>query len=294
MKILENEPLAKHTTFHLGGEARYFIEVENIEELEEALSLAKEKDLPYFILGGGSNVVANDEGYEGVVIRVMNNELRIEGKYIEVGAGVSLAKVVSECERRGLTGLRWAWGIPGTIGGAIRGNAGAYGGEMKDSVVSISVVREGKIKKLKSKDCKFGYRESIFKKNKDIIWSVKLRLNNVGAGLSRPGQVAGTAPLWEKIKKERRDKFSGGYSAGSFFKNTTLKNKTSPAAWLIDRCDLKGFCIGDICVSDKHAGILLNRGKGTSDELRQLVSLIKQRVRDRFGIELQEEIEYLG
>lgn len=323
MKILENENLIKHTTFHLGGPARYFCEVENVEELKEALEFASSKGVSYFVLGGGSNVVADDNGYSGLVIKIKYDKWDLwdedDGEYdkhdksdiyhVEVGAGVNLAKVVSECEKNKLVGMEWAWGIPGTIGGAVRGNAGAYGGEMKDSIISVKVLRDGKIIELQNQDCEFGYRESIFKKNGDIILSAKIKLS-VGDRTNRTDRTNGTN---EKIRKERAEKFGGGYSAGSFFKNILMseeeiknfKNKFPdfpdqfvgykkiPAAWLIEQCNLKGFFVGEVGVSEKHAGIIINRGKGTSDELTQLVSLIKTKVRSKFGVELEEEIQYL-
>lgn len=310
MKIIKNKPLSKYTTFHLGGNTRYFCVVEDIDDLKEVLKLAEEENVPYFILGGGSNVVVSDEGYDGLVIRIMNQELRIMNEYIEVDAGSNLATVVNESLKNNLIGLEWAYGIPGTIGGAVRGNAGAYGGEIKDSIESIKVLRNGEIIELKNKDCNFGYRESIFKNNKDIILSVKIKLRK---SLDFARDQKTREEFLDKIKEERVDKFTGGFSAGSFFKNVLMnekeikefKNKFSelpdqfiehkkiPAAWFIDQCNLKGFCVGDICVSEKHAGILINKGKGKSGELFQLVSLIKTNVRDKFGIELIEEVCYL-
>ena len=318
MKFLENEPLSVHTTFHLGGKARYFCEVNSLNELKEALGFAKAKKLPYFILGGGSNVVADDGGYGGVVIKLKVESppageagYKVKGIYIEAEAGVSLATVVSESLKNGLVGIEWAWGIPGTIGGAVRGNAGAYGGEMKDSIQSVKVLRNGKVVVLENKDCGFGYRESVFKKNSDIILSVRLRLNKKNSDGST--SLTTQHDFINKVKEERAGKFSGGYSAGSFFKNIVLsekkikefqkkfpdlseqsiKNKVVPAAWLIDQCGLKGFCVGGICVSEKHAGVILNLGVGTSDQLYQLVGIVKMKVRDKFGVELEEEIVYL-
>ena len=309
MRIIQNEPLSKYTTFHLGGDAKYFYVAENIDELKEALKFAKEKNLPYFILGGGSNLIVDGRGYKGLVIKISNFKFKISNKYyIEVDAGVNLAAVVKESLDSGLVGLEWAYGIPGTIGGAVYGNAGAYGGEMKDSIKSVKVFRDGKTVGLKNKDCKFGYRESIFKKNNDIILSAKIRLKE-----GSEEELKKSKEKIEKIKKERKEKFTNGFSAGSFFKNVLMnkkeisnlknkfsdlpdqfvKNKMVPAAWLIDQCDLKGFCIGNVCVSEKHAGILINKGKGKNEELSQLVSLIKTKVRDRFGIQLMEEVCYL-
>ncbi|HRY59765.1 MAG TPA: UDP-N-acetylmuramate dehydrogenase [Patescibacteria group bacterium] len=308
MGIIENENIAKHTTFHIGGPARYFCEVKSIEELKEALEFAEENSLSYFILGGGSNVIASDEGYKGIIIKIFNFQFSIFKEYIECDAGVSLAKVVSESMKNGLIGMEWAWGIPGTVGGAVRGNAGAYGGEMKDGIEAVTVLRNGKIVKLKNKECGFGYRESIFKKDENIILGIKIKLEK-----GNTERLKSAKEKIDKIKNERGDKFKGGYNAGSFFKNVELKEreikilkkkfseipdqfvtkKIVPAAWLIDQCDLKGFCVGDICVSEKHAGIILNKGKGTSDELSQLVGIIKMKVRDKFNINLEEEIQYL-
>jgi len=309
MQIKRNELLSKHTTFRLGGEAKYFCEVKKIDELKECLEFCKEKRTPHFILGGGSNVVAYDSGYDGMVIKLKIEDYNLNGIYIEAGAGVSLSKIVDESLKNDLIGLEWAWGIPGTIGGAVRGNAGAYGGEMSDSVQSVMIFQEGQLVELENEDCKFKYRESVFKNSEDIIWVVKLKLRK---GSEDELQLA--KEKIEKIKKERNDKFSNGFSAGSFFKNIIMDEndikkfkerfpelpdqfvgyKKIPAAWLIEQCDLKGFCIGDVCVSEKHAGIVLNKRKGNSDELAQLVSLIKTRVRDKFNLEMIEEVEYLN
>jgi len=309
MKIEQNKDLSKYTTFRLGFRGRYFCEVVSTEELKECLEFCKKENLKYFILGGGSNVIADDEEYDGIVIRIKNEELRIKNNIVECGAGVSLAKIVNESLKNNLLGLEWAWGIPGTVGGAVRGNAGAYNFDISESVNELTVFRRGKLVKIKNKDCKFKYRESIFKNNKDIIWSVKLKLKK---GSKKELEEAQNFVF--KIKKERSKKFLGGGNAGSFFKNiyftkkgisefqkrfsylpeNFLKTKIIPAAWLIDQCDLKGFCIGDICVSERHAGIILNKGRGNSEELIQLVSLIKTKVRDKFGIELKEEIQYIN
>jgi len=315
LEIKENISLKNYTTFHIGGPARYFVVANDLEELREALAFAKKNKLEFFILGGGSNILVSDQGFAGVVIKLNNSYVKIKNNTAEIGAGTALSKAIGETLGAGLLGLEWAAGIPGTVGGAVHNNAGAYGGEMSQSVKEVGVIRSEKIKRLKNKDCCFGYRTSFLKeasssgkKNLDIIFLVILELKKAAAEAIEQAK----ATIRENIKK--RDSKFNGFSAGSVFKNIELseskikefKNKFSelsdqfveykkiPSAWLIDQCDLKGKTIGGAKVSEEHAGIIINTGQASAEDVIMLISFIKQQVRDKFGIQLQEEIEYIG
>jgi len=312
LEIRENIVLADHTTFHIGGPARYFAVVSNLEELKEALEFAKKNKLSYFILGGGSNILVSDQGYNGLAIKLNNSTVKKKNNLVEIGAGTALSKALGDTLGGGLLGLEWAAGIPGTIGGAVYGNAGAYGGEMSQNVKEVSILRQGKVKKLKNKLCHFTYRSSIFKEagadNHDIIFSVTLELKKADAEEISQAKEA----IKENLKK--RDSKFQGFSAGSTFKNIEMaedeikefKNKFPempdefvsykkiPTAWLIDQCDLSGKAMGGAQVSQSHAGIVINTGQATAENIIMLISYIKQQVRDKFGVQLREEIEYVG
>jgi len=313
--IKENVSLKEYTAFRIGGPARYFVMVNSLEELNEALAFAKKNKLEFFILGGGSNILVSDQGFSGLAIRFNNGYIKIKDNIAEIGAGTMLSKALGETLAAGSLGLEWAAGIPGTVGGAVHNNAGAYGGEMSQSVKEVSVIRNGKVKKLKNKDCRFGYRTSFFKaadsdgrKNNDIIFSVVLGLKPAAAAAIEQAK----STIRENIKT--RDNKFNGFSAGSAFKNIELseseikkfKNRFSelpdqfiqykkiPSAWLIDQCDLKGKTMGGAKVSQDHAGIIINTGQATAEDVIMLISFIKQQVRDKFSLQLQEEIEYVG
>jgi len=211
LDIKENIPLASYTTFKIGGPARYFCEVKNGEEIKEAVSWTRQKSLPFFILGGGSNLLVNDNGFNGLVIKILAPDFKIQDSSIHAEAGVPLAKIVNEAANTGLSGLEWAVGIPGTIGGAVCGNAGAYGHSISEAAVGIKAINlDGEIVNFNNKNCNFSYRGSIFKGsgNKLIITEVELKLIKGDIG-----------EIKEKIKgiiRERADKIPHFPSAGSF------------------------------------------------------------------------------
>ncbi|MFA4871892.1 MAG: UDP-N-acetylmuramate dehydrogenase [Patescibacteria group bacterium] len=307
-KLKKNEPLAPYTSFRVGGPAEYFYAVEDLDELKQLIKICEKGGLPFFVLGGGSNVLVSDNGFDGLVIKINFSKMKIKNHVMECEAGVFLNKAVGESISMGFVNLVWAVGIPGTIGGAICNNAGAYGGDMAGIVESVTILRNGKIKKLKNQDCGFGYRESIFKQggNDDIILSATLKLSR--------GNMEEARRKMKEILRARKEKFAEPYSAGSIFKNCVLtdneiselktkfpelpekfvKEKIIPAGWLIDRCELRGKKIGEAKISENHAGIIVNCGGAKAEEIVMLVSVIKQKVRSRFNIQLQEEIEYVG
>lgn len=282
--------LKNYTTFKIGGPAKYFFVAKNKEDLISAIKVAKKFNLPFFILGGGSNVLVADGGYDGVVIKMENGKLKIKNynkKFkIICGAGYLLRNLVSKSLEFGATGLEWAAGIPGTVGGAIYGNAGAFGSSMADLVKSVEVfdITESRIINYELGDCKFGYRDSIFKRKKNlVILSVEFQLKKGNKKEIRNKMKE----CLDYRKKNHPLEFS---SAGSIFKNPP---KCS-AAELIEKCGLKGKRIGNVKISEKHANFIINLGNGRAKDVRKLINLAKKRVKNKFGIKLKEEIQYLG
>lgn len=306
MKINRDVDLSPQTTFKIGGKANYFVEVENRGDLEEATLFAQENDLEIFILGGGSNVLISDKGFQGLVIKIANSKIKSDKNKINCDAGIPLSRLVNFSIEKNLTGLEWAAGIPGTVGGAVRGNAGAFGGEIKDSVFEVEAydLADKEWKKIKKENLNFGYRESLIKRDKNLIlFSIVFELKG-GDGEESKVIVA------ENIKK-RIAKQPSGFSAGSFFKNPTvleadiiekfehdkemkMRGDKLPAGWFIEDLGLKGKKIGGAQVSEKHANFIINTGKARAEDVIILSSFLKQKVRDTFGIQLEEEIERVG
>ncbi|MBU1705909.1 UDP-N-acetylmuramate dehydrogenase [Patescibacteria group bacterium] len=306
LKIME--PLSKHTNFRLGGPAKFLVEVKTQDELIKAVSLAKENRLPYFVMGGGSNVLASDEGFEGLVIKIAMREFKITGQTVTADAGVMAAALARATAEAGLQGFEWAIGLPGTIGGAVRGNAGCFGRETKDAVKSVKALKNGEVLEMSNADLKFGYRDSAIKWDEDlVVLSATLEL--------QPGDVA---ELKEKIReilaKRQTSQPQGASSAGCIFKNyeivddadlQRIKEKLDitpemvqarrvPAGWVIDQAGLKGKQIGAAQISSEHGNFIVNLGNATASDVMQLISLAKMTVRDSFGIQLMEEVQYLG
>ena len=308
LKIQENILLADYTSFGIGGPARYFAEVESVADLKEAVKLAKEKGLEFFVLGGGSNVLVSDAGYPGLAIRVKLENISLqENGAILIGAGVSLAQVVSFTVENSLAGLEWAAGIPGTIGGAVVGNAGTPEGEMKNSVRKVEFfdIEKFGIFSLSGDKCDFYYRSSYFKGKKNVV------ILNVELALEK-GEVEEIKAKIEKKLLERRNKQPlGGRSAGSFFENPIVldanlreefekekgvkcKENKVPAGWFIEKIDFKGKQIGGAQVSVAHANFILNVDNAKAEDFVILASMIKQKVRDKYGVQLKEEVQYVG
>jgi len=308
LTIKENIPLSDFTTLRLGGPARFFAEIENKNDLEKALQFAKGEKMNWFILSGGSNLLVSDQGFDGLVIKINNRETAVRGTKIIVGAGLLLSEVVLLAKENNLSGLEWAAGIPGTVGGAIFGNAGAYCGSISDSVENVEVLDFSKEKffwrNCSLNDCQFAYRASVFKqKKKWIIFSAVFSLTS--------GRIEEINGKMKKIIQERFKKLPQKLSAGSFFKNPTVENPEIlaefekdqgmkirdgkiPAGWLIDQLDLRGKKIGGAMVSNEHANFIINTGGAKAEEVIILASLIKQKVRNHFGVQLEEEVQFLG
>lgn len=284
--IQKNVPLKNYTTFKIGGPAKYFFTAKTKEDLIKAISIAKKNKLPFFILGGGSNLLVSDKGFKGLVIKILNTKYKIQNTKIYAEAGTPLALIVFEAAKNNLTGFEWAVGIPGTIGGAVRGNAGTKDQSIKDVVEKVEVLdtKEGKIKFFRIKNCKFAYRDSIFKHNPNlIILSVVLQLKK-----SKKSEIQ------KEIKKKLRYKIKvqplNFPSAGSIFKNP----QDFSAGELIEKCGLKGKRIQNVEISKKHANFIINLGNGKAKDVIKLIKIIKEKVKEKFGIILEEEIQYLG
>lgn len=316
MEIKENVSLAPYTVFKIGGQARFFTEVRSAEELRAVLLWASQKGLPYFILGLGSNILVSDSGFSGLVIKMENRELRQEGEKdnclsfspipagefpmsrfkrgeeigggcVIAGAGVRMAEVVNFAERAGLTGFEWGIGIPGTVGGSVRGNAGCFGGEMKDVVVSVKVfdLETKTISVFPLSSCEFAYRRSVFKERPGlIVLEVRLRLKEGEKGETKK-RIA------ESVKTRIRTQEIGSKCAGCIFKNP---REDVAAAALIDELGLKGTRIGGALISTKHANFIINTGSATAEDIIILIGLIKERVHRTFDILLEEEIQLVG
>ena len=284
IKLEENVLLSQYTTFRIGGPARYFFIAKNTKDLIEAVKFARGKKLPFFILGGGSNLLVSDQGFNGLVIKAENQGLKLDKNIIIAEAGVSLAKLVKLSMDSSLTGLEWAIGIPGVIAGAVRGNTGAFGQSISESVEKVEVLNDELEKVvLNRSDCCFDYRESVFKKSGDIILSVELKLERGDKEKSQ-----------ETIKEhliQRLDKNPTGYpSAGCIFKNP----KPLATGQLIDQCGLKGKKIGQAMISSKHANFIVNLGEAKAEDVIELIKIIKRLVKEKFNVDLQEEVQYLG
>lgn len=305
--LQENIPLAPFTTFRIGGPARYYAEVSGAIEIAEILEYAEEHELPLYVLGGGSNVLFSEKGFPGIVVHVVDGGLHVSGEKITAGAGVSLFDVVWKAKDAELEGIEKLAGIPGSFGGAVRGNAGAFGTEIGDVIVSVKTLdrHTGMVREYRQTECEFGYRTSLFKKNPQfVILSAEMKL------------LSGEKGMLERVIKEtvaaREAKHpQDAKCAGSFFMNPEVKDEhllqefekdtgmpskggKLPAGWLIDHVGLRGKRIGGAMVSERHPNYLLNTGTATAEDIVTLASLVKTKVRDELRVRLQEEVQYVG
>lgn len=311
-KIKLNEPLSAHTNFKIGGPAKFYFEAETSEELTRAVQVANELTLSFILLGGGANVLVSDNGFSGLVIVAKNNQWSIEGETVRAEAGVNLAFLVQQTIEAGLTGLEPLVAIPGSVGGAVYGNAGlpqVEGGCIGDWVEEVQALSVDKIINLSREQCQFFYRQSIFKQTKDVILEAKLKLNR--------GDKVESQKLIKKYIEARKNQPYDKPSSGCVFANVEVKDDTQkdelrrkitgeeklegflikgqiPAGWLIELSDCKGKKIGGAQISEKHANYIINVGDATAENVIMLISYVKQQVRDKFGVELHEEVQYLG
>ena len=318
LNIQENIELASHTVFKIGGPAKYFCETASANELAEAVLWAKEKNVPFFVLGAGSNVLVSDKGFDGLVIKNRANKTELLGDpsakrrrgRLKTESGAQMARVVAESIKAGLAGFEWAIGIPGTIGGSVRGNAGCFGSEMKDVVESVDVfdAKNEANSKLLTANCDFGYRDSIFKHNLNlVILSATLRLAN-GDPKKSQSLVA------EYAKKRAESQDIGQKCAGCIFKNVEWSRKdidktfmlekfpelkqfsnqkSIPAGFLIDFLGLKNSKVGGAEISAKHANYFINTGGAVAEDVLTLAAMVKEKIQNHYGVYLEEEIQKL-
>jgi UDP-N-acetylmuramate dehydrogenase len=289
-KVLINEPMSKHTSFKIGGPADIFVKTSDISQIENVLKVCRENSIPLTVVGNGSNLLVKDKGIRGIVLKNCMNKYRIEkndeGAEVYVDAGVLNAVLAQALMKEGLTGFEFAAGIPGTVGGAIFMNAGAYGGEIKDIIEETTFVDledENKIKTISKQEQDFAYRHSIFENSKAIIIGAKFKLNN--------GNIDDIKEKMNANLLSRRDKQPiENPSAGSTFK----RGDGFITAKIIDECGLKGISIGDAKVSEKHAGFVVNTGNATAKDVICLIKKIKAEVYKKTGKQIETEIKIIG
>ncbi len=289
--------MAKYTTFHIGGPVQFMVEVAETEKLVALLNYLMGEGVPYFVLGGGSNLLWQDDEWEGVVIKVQNTNTKIQNNVIEAEAGVSFAAVVMLAVQNNLAGLEWAAGMPGTVGGAVRGNAGAMDSDTSRSLEKIEVWRDGEVIILKPEDCEYGYRDSAFKRNTDVVLRAWFK--------TMPGDKIALMQTMQATIKGRNGKYPASPSAGSFFKNIDVSSWTGdttklpekflasgkiPAGWINEQNGLKGFAVGGAKVSDEHGNFLINYNKASQSDVLQVVEEVQKRVYDTFKTELEPEV----
>lgn len=286
--IKYNEPMSKHTTFKTGGNVDYYINGKTGEQIRDVQRIAIKNNIPLYIIGNGSNLLVRDNGIKGIVLKVGINTLKIDEKSndeieVTVGAGIKVIELGIKLKQQGITGFEELSGIPGTIGGANRMNAGALGKEMKDIIISTKCIDEsGNIVILSKEEQKLEYRKSIFKTNKYIILEVNLKL--------KKGKKEEIEEKMKYYETQRKEKQPLEYpSAGSTFK----RGEGYVTAQLIDECGLKGYSIGGAQISEKHAGFIINTGNATSEDILELIKYTKKKVFEKFKIEIAEEIEII-
>ncbi len=299
VQFKEGEPLARHLNMRIGGPAKWFVEARNTQDLIDAVNMAQDFAVEYFILGGGSNTLVADSGFQGLVIKAANRTLRIEGDRVFAEAGVISAAAARSSADAGLRGFEWAISLPGTIGGAVRGNAGCFGGEMRDSIASVRVLRRKEILTLSNEDLHFSYRHSLLKEhgNDDVVLDVVLKLE-------QGKRDEALAQIDKNLQGRKASQPLGASSAGCMFKNFEwtdhaqvaqleklyeipkeyLDRQRIPAGWIIDKLGLKGKAVGDAEVSLQHGNFLLNKGHATAEDILTLVTKLKKHIASVSGV----------
>lgn len=281
-----DEPMSRHTTFRIGGNADYFVKPGNADEVAAVIAVCREYNIPYFILGNGSNLLVSDDGYRGMIINIMDNmdSVTVDGRIITAQAGAMLVRVSVMARDNALTGLEFASGIPGTIGGAVYMNAGAYGGEMKNVVKTVRAIDEyGRIYELDFEKMDFSYRHSIVEERKLIVLEVTLELEH--------GSREAIDDRMKELAEARRSKQPLEYpSAGSTFK----RPEGYFAGKLIMDAGLRGYSVGGAQVAEKHCGFVINKGGATASDVVELIRDVQHDVDDKFGVTLEPEVKMLG
>ena len=281
-----DEPLKNHTTFKIGGNCIALIEPREVSDIVETIKICRENSIKFFVIGNGSNLLVPDEGYNGVIIKLKSefSMIKVEGESLIVKSGAKLSEVYPVAYENSLTGFEFASGIPGTIGGAIYMNAGAYGGEMKDIVESVEVLDldNFELKELKNEDLDFSYRKSIIQRKNYIVTSIKLKL--------KKGNKEEINAVYEDLRERRNSKQPLNFgSAGSTFK----RPEGHFASKLIEDAGLKGYHINDAWVSEKHSGFIVNKGNASFKEVMELIEYVQKVVFEKFGVKLETEVRIL-
>jgi len=297
-------PLSRYTRFGIGGPADLYAETGDVEDFIAALAAARSSGIPTMVIGGGTNLVVSDRGFRGIVLRYRGDRLMAAGRRVLADAGAVFEDLVDFAIERGLQGLETFAGIPGSVGAAVYGNAGAYGHSLSERVVNVRFHDGREIRVFSNEECRFHYRESTFKRHKDwIIFSTELLLE--------PADAAQLRETADGIRKIRSEKFPVAMKcAGSIFKNLLLKDLPPavaaevpasavregkvPAAWFLEQVGAKGVQRGDMHVAGYHANLIYNAGAGTAADLCAIIQDLKARVRARFGMDLEEEVQYVG
>lgn len=278
--------MSLHTTFKIGGTADYFLQPTTLEEIRHAMKVCKEENLPYYVIGNGSNLLVTDKGYRGAIIQIYKNYdfVKIEDTIVEAGAGVNLGALAKKIAKNSLQGFEFAAGIPGTLGGALYMNAGAYGGEMKQVVQSVTLLNEqGEIETLLAKDLEFGYRYSVFHKKNYIALSARMNFEK--------GKEERIEQEISMLNRKRREKQPLEFpSAGSTFK----RPEGYYAGKLIMDAGLKGYTIGGACVAEKHCGFVINKENATFEDVQKLIEHVQKVVYEKFGVHLEQEVRIIG
>ncbi len=282
--VKEREPMSAHTSFKIGGEAEYFVSTADLIQAALILRYCNEQQIPLLVVGNGSNLLVSDKGIDGVVLHVDAGAIDVNGTRMTVQAGASLTRACLTACERGLSGLEFAYGIPGTMGGGVYMNAGAYGGQLSDVVRSVTALTaRGEIVELSAEELNFGYRHSVLMEQPLTVWSVTLELQS--------GEPAVIRSKMEEHMAARKAKQPLDHpSGGSFFKRPAGHF----AGALIEQCGLKGLTVGGAQVSEKHAGFVINRGGATCADVMELCRQVQEKVHATFGVSLEREVQLVG
>ena len=289
-RVFENAPLSEYTSFKVGGPADFLVQTSESDEIEKLIALASQEKIPYYVIGNGTNMLVSDEGYHGLVILIKDKKNGIvfeesaDGATVTVGAGCSLSRFANEAASHGYSGLEFASGIPGSVGGAVVMNAGAYGGEIKD-VIKYALVMDsaGNIMKLDRGELELSYRSSVIQRKNLVVLEACFEL--------KKGNAEQIKAEIRELNERRREKQPLDYpSAGSTFK----RPEGHFAGKLIEDAGLRGYCVGDAQVSEKHCGFVINKGKATASDIYRLIADVIEKVYSEFGVELEPEIKLLG
>jgi UDP-N-acetylmuramate dehydrogenase len=282
MKIFKNKKLGEYTTYKIGGPADFFVDAKTEDDIISATDFARKRKIPMTIIGNGSNILINDKGFRGLIIKVSNTGCSFEENAVTCQAGTPIAFLINEALKRNLGGLEFLSGIPGTISGALVGNAGMGDKWISDAFIEAKIIQpDGNIKKIGSDYCNFDYRDSTLKESQDTVLEVTLRLEDKEK-----------KKILNNIKKysEKRKNQPKGYSCGSVFRNPDTKK----AGQLIEKAGLKGATIGGAMISQDHANFIINKGEAKAEDIIALIKLVEKEVKDKFGVQLKRELRMLN